>query len=195
MGCRQCLPLSVVQLKWKHCQNTHCCNGVVDMFGQWPTPPYWYFGGSLVPCLFSDICEFIKIWLWYLANVQIFLSLRFRPIVKKAVSIIHWIILGAEFVVTFSSRSCSLALKSSWKSHQMSPFWPRARSRGLVFVFLFFLFFFCHFSISKLKLEIFSFYYFLFTNWNIFLFLIGIFSFFFLIGIYSFFRIGIFSFF
>ena len=24
MGCRQCLPLSVVQLKGKHCQNPHC---------------------------------------------------------------------------------------------------------------------------------------------------------------------------
>ena len=29
---------------------------------------------------------------------------------------------GAEFLVTFSSCSRSLALKSSWKSHQMSPF-------------------------------------------------------------------------
>ena len=33
MGCKQCLPLSVVQLKGKHCQNPHCCNGVVDTFG------------------------------------------------------------------------------------------------------------------------------------------------------------------
>ena len=32
MGCRQCLPLSVVQLKGKHCRKTHCCNGVVDTF-------------------------------------------------------------------------------------------------------------------------------------------------------------------
>ena len=30
MGCRQCLPLSVVQLKGKHCRKLHCCNGVVD---------------------------------------------------------------------------------------------------------------------------------------------------------------------
>ena len=35
MGCRQCLPLSVVQLKGKHCRKPHCRNGVVDMFGQW----------------------------------------------------------------------------------------------------------------------------------------------------------------
>ena len=34
MGCRKCLPLSVVQLKGKHCQNPHCRNGVVDTFGQ-----------------------------------------------------------------------------------------------------------------------------------------------------------------
>ena len=30
MGCRQCLPLSVVQLKGKHCRKPHCRNGVVD---------------------------------------------------------------------------------------------------------------------------------------------------------------------
>ena len=33
MGCRQCFPLSVVQLKGKHCQKLHCRNGVVDTFG------------------------------------------------------------------------------------------------------------------------------------------------------------------
>ena len=33
MECRQCLPLSVVQLKDKHCQKPHCRNGVVDTFG------------------------------------------------------------------------------------------------------------------------------------------------------------------
>ena len=35
MGCRQCLSLSVVQLKGKHCRKPHCCNGVVDTFGHW----------------------------------------------------------------------------------------------------------------------------------------------------------------
>ena len=35
MGCQQCLPLSVVQLKGKHCRKPHCHNGVVDTFGQW----------------------------------------------------------------------------------------------------------------------------------------------------------------
>ena len=39
MGCRHCLPLSVVQLKGKHCRKPHCRNGVVDTFG-----PYLYFG-------------------------------------------------------------------------------------------------------------------------------------------------------
>ena len=33
MGCRQCLPLNVVQLKGKHCRKPHCRNGVEDMFG------------------------------------------------------------------------------------------------------------------------------------------------------------------
>ena len=33
MGCRQCLSLSDVQLKGKHCRKPHCRNGVVDTFG------------------------------------------------------------------------------------------------------------------------------------------------------------------
>ena len=33
MGCRQCLFLSVVQLKGKHCGTPHCRNKVVDTFG------------------------------------------------------------------------------------------------------------------------------------------------------------------
>ena len=33
MGCQQCLPLSVVQLKGKHCRKPHCRNGVVGIFG------------------------------------------------------------------------------------------------------------------------------------------------------------------
>ena len=36
MGCRQCLSLSVVQLKGKHCRKPHCRNGVVGTFGQCP---------------------------------------------------------------------------------------------------------------------------------------------------------------
>ena len=35
MRCRQCLPLSVVQLKGKHCRRPHCRNGVVDTFGHY----------------------------------------------------------------------------------------------------------------------------------------------------------------
>ena len=34
MGCRQWVPLSVVQLKGKHCRKPHCRNGVVDTFEQ-----------------------------------------------------------------------------------------------------------------------------------------------------------------
>ena len=33
MGCQQCLPLGVVQLKGKHCRKPHCRNGDVDTFG------------------------------------------------------------------------------------------------------------------------------------------------------------------
>ena len=35
MGCQQCLPPSVVQLKGKHCRKPHCRNGVVDTFQQY----------------------------------------------------------------------------------------------------------------------------------------------------------------
>ena len=35
MGCQQCLHLSVVQLKCKHCRKPHCCNGVVGTFRQY----------------------------------------------------------------------------------------------------------------------------------------------------------------
>ena len=35
MGYWQCLTLSVVQLKGKHCRKPHCHNGVVDTFGQY----------------------------------------------------------------------------------------------------------------------------------------------------------------
>ena len=33
MGCWQCLPLGVVQLKGEHCTKPHCHNDVVDTFG------------------------------------------------------------------------------------------------------------------------------------------------------------------
>ena len=42
MGCQQCLPLSVVQLKRKHCRKPHYRNGVVDTFGQKGTGPCFF---------------------------------------------------------------------------------------------------------------------------------------------------------
>ena len=39
MGFGQCLPLSVVQLKGKHCQKPHCRNGVVDAFRPYEIKP------------------------------------------------------------------------------------------------------------------------------------------------------------
>ena len=49
MGCWQCLPLSVVQLKGKHCRKRQCWNVVVDTFGPddtiWPKTKkvqYWF---------------------------------------------------------------------------------------------------------------------------------------------------------
>ena len=40
IGCRQCLPLSVVQLKGKPCRKPHCRNGVVDTFGHCVAPEH-----------------------------------------------------------------------------------------------------------------------------------------------------------
>ena len=47
MGCRQCLPLSVVQLKGKHCRKLHCRNGVVDTFGLSPPWTFHILKGKL----------------------------------------------------------------------------------------------------------------------------------------------------
>ena len=46
MGYRQCLSLSVVQLKGKHCRKPHCRNGFVDTFE---------------PCLFVHLCVFSRV--------------------------------------------------------------------------------------------------------------------------------------
>ena len=49
--CRQCLPLSVVQLKGKHCRKPNCRNGVVDTFGQSFTIFYYtYILGHVLMC-------------------------------------------------------------------------------------------------------------------------------------------------
>ena len=45
MGYRQCLLLSVVHLKGKHCRKPHCRNGVVDTFEQ----------GVLMPQLLQEV--------------------------------------------------------------------------------------------------------------------------------------------
>ena len=41
MGCWQCLPLSVVQQKGKHCRKPHCPNGVVETFGHFLPMKTW----------------------------------------------------------------------------------------------------------------------------------------------------------
>ena len=40
MECRQCLPLSVVQLKGKHCRKPHCRNGALSFYMQLR---FWFF--------------------------------------------------------------------------------------------------------------------------------------------------------
>ena len=61
MECRQCLPLSVVQLKGKHCQKPHCCNGVVDTFGQGNICKYWssLFSNGFVVNMYPQIIYLI----------------------------------------------------------------------------------------------------------------------------------------
>ena len=70
MGCRQCLPLSVVQLKGKHCRKLHCHNGVVDTFGpsllifeyEARQPSYFSFLFNCFDCAISR--KFWGIW-WF----------------------------------------------------------------------------------------------------------------------------------
>ena len=52
LGCQQCLPLSVVQLKVKHCRKPYCRNGVVDTFGHYCQALYT---GFLAPADFSGV--------------------------------------------------------------------------------------------------------------------------------------------
>ena len=66
-GCRQCLPLSVVQLKGKHCQNTHCRNGVKEYVqGRWNkiflTPTYFEFGKSIADIRWNDNCQLCSLY-------------------------------------------------------------------------------------------------------------------------------------
>ena len=42
MGCRQCIPRSVVQLKGKHIRKPYCRNGVVDTFIVRALGPTWF---------------------------------------------------------------------------------------------------------------------------------------------------------
>ena len=72
MGCRQFLLLSVVQLKGKHCQKAHCCNGVADTFGDRLTKVFHNFSGDC----------------WNLENIfrvylQIVLEALYSPCVAK----------------------------------------------------------------------------------------------------------------
>ena len=60
MGCRQCLPLSVVQLKGKHCRKPRCRNGVVDTFGRVRQKLYnrfQMFVSSVVGLHYSNILQ------------------------------------------------------------------------------------------------------------------------------------------
>ena len=54
MGCRKCLPLSVVQLKGKHCRKPHYRNGVVDTFRQWLLQNLIQVYKELNPYLFAQ---------------------------------------------------------------------------------------------------------------------------------------------
>ena len=71
MGSRQCLPLSVVQLKGKHCRKPHYRNGVVDMFGKSPTVLCWQKKKRGLELHSIDNFETsfftskVIIWLWY----------------------------------------------------------------------------------------------------------------------------------
>ena len=99
MGCRQCLSLSVVQLKGKHCRKPHCCNGVVDTFR--PSCLIWYF--------FWGQVELPK-----LVHIPI---LSFHYFVKKLWNSICWTCTPVPFSPTPSPRTTQ-------HSFHLFGFWP-----------------------------------------------------------------------
>ena len=74
-GCRQCLPLSVVQLQGKHCRKPHCRNRVVDTFRPWVPCPcfplinHYYYKKSKTLYPNPKYLFGIGIWIWATKNL------------------------------------------------------------------------------------------------------------------------------
>jgi hypothetical protein len=86
MGCRQCLPLSNVQLKGKHCRKPHCHNGVVDTFGHDLSQAdksnirVSSFPKLFLNVKFHQIYNYTKKTIWHLHTVMLWLICRHRYI-------------------------------------------------------------------------------------------------------------------
>ena len=59
MGCQQCLPLSVVKLKGKHCQKPHCRNGVVGTFGHTMNDILMLFNIGGLAVIYMGVLQFL----------------------------------------------------------------------------------------------------------------------------------------
>ena len=85
MGCRQYLPLSVVQLQGKHCQKAHCHNGVADTFWQgWVKLTIWH--SWQVTC---DTREFY------------FSPLMASPLIGEILSLLLVLVSSAQCIIAF----------------------------------------------------------------------------------------------
>ena len=74
MRCRQCLPLSVVQLKGKHCRKPHCRNGVVDTFGH-----YWVYSTSRVFIFLSMIFKLLRLEIHDMESTYVPYAHHYKP--------------------------------------------------------------------------------------------------------------------
>ena len=59
MGCRQCLPLSGLQLKGKHCRKPHCCNGVVENIRLGKDGPYEVL--AVIICVVISLYFYVRL--------------------------------------------------------------------------------------------------------------------------------------
>ena len=98
------------------------CNLLLQCFhGYCATFVYWGVGTNFQKnCIY--ICTYHKSTNW---KYKSYPPLKNRIYIKTVCKL-----LGAEFVVPFSSSSFSLALKSAWKSQEMTPFFVQKEVLG-----------------------------------------------------------------
>ena len=144
MGCQQCLPLSVVQLKGKHYRKPHCHNGVVDTFG----PGLFEIDSTPIMCVLfwvstyllvfqccwlvlilsglaaSTICIMHMIWIFAFWYAQKLCLEAIKP--HGNPRIVITLIYTIEWAAIYLPTCCSVArFKHSYYSRSHVRLWPR----------------------------------------------------------------------